>query len=107
MKVDKFILEDNDKLQVKQEIQVESKKLLDRITPYKGHTMFEINVSTGEIIKAKYEEINVSFESKAVKKKILVNDNCLYVSCLNLENARKKYVKYLMFNIKIQNERIK
>lgn len=43
MKLDGVILNESDKLQIIQEIPDESKTLIESITPFKGHSMFEIN----------------------------------------------------------------
>lgn len=96
MKPDRIILDETDKLQVEQTIPDESQKLVGSITPFKGHTLFEINCTTGQIIPATYEEINASFQTGAVKKKIIVKPNCLYISCLNKKSAAKKYLNWLI-----------
>lgn len=102
MKPDKIIFDVPDKLEVVQQIPVESKKIIDSITPFKGHTLFEINCSTGEVKEAKYEEVNASFVNGAVKRKVIINDNCLYISCLNKKSALKKYSKWI-FERTMQN----
>ena len=95
MRIDNILPDDPDKMQVVQPIPVKTEKLLDRITPYKGHTLFEIDCTTGEITEAKYEEINARFDGGGVKKKVLVKDNCLYISCLNKKSALKKYTNWM------------
>ncbi len=96
MKPQKISFDEPDKLEVVQQIPVKSEKLVGKITPFKGHTLFEINCSTGEIIPATYEEISVGFKSAAAKKKVLTKENCLYISCLNIKSAKKKYFKWLI-----------
>ena len=96
MKPDRVILEETDKLQVEQTIPDESQKLIASVSPYKGHTLFEINCTTGTITPAKYKEVNASFQTGAVKKKIIVNPNCLYISCLNKKSAAKKYLNWVI-----------
>ena len=49
MKVDNIILQDKDKLNVIQEIPVIKEELIHSMTSYKGHTVFEINCTTGTI----------------------------------------------------------
>ena len=90
------ILDEVDKLQIEQTIPDESQKLVGSIQPFKGHTLFEINCTTGIIDIAKFEEINASFQTGAVKRKVIVNPNCLYVSCLNKKGAAKKYLNWLI-----------
>lgn len=68
------------------------------LKPHKGHTCFEINVVTGEICEANIESSNKRYQISGpgkgfVKKKIMVKDNCIYLTALNKENALKKYKK--------------
>lgn len=103
MKVDKIIQDSPDKLQVVQQVPVKTETLVDSIQPFKGHTLFEIDCSTGNIVVAKYEEINATLHG-GTKKKIIIKENCLYISCLNKKSALKKYTAWmadrLMSNIK-------
>jgi hypothetical protein len=79
--------------------QHEKQPVISNIVMHKGHTMFEINCQTGEIIPAKFQEVNATLDG-GVKKKLLCNKDCLYVPCLNIKNARKKFAKYIFENIK-------
>jgi len=88
---DKIVLE-------KQAEQQKETKLIGKIRPKKGHTLFEVNEYTGEIKKAVFESQTISFEqakSKFLtpKKKVLVNKNCIYISALNVKNLIKKLKK--------------
>lgn len=80
-------------------------KLVGRIIPYKGHTLFEINCTTGEINEPEYMVEAIKYES-AIKgqfvkaRKIITKENCLYISCLNKKIAKKKFIKYLLINAK-------
>lgn len=96
MKPEQIINDEADKLQVVQQIPDESKKLIDSIVPYKGHTLFEINCTTGEINVATYEEITANFTTGGVRKKVIIQPNCLYISCLNKKSAAKKYLNWLI-----------
>lgn len=95
MKVDDIILKEQDRLQAIQQIPDESQRLIDSVVPYRGHTLFEINCTTGQINKAEFEEINANFSGE-VRKKIIINPNCLYISCLNKKSAKKKYLNWLL-----------
>ena len=100
----------------KEEIELHSQKeihkqqkLVGKIVPFKGHTLFEINCTTGEIKVCDYEiqtidYLNAKEGNLKPKRKVIVKSNCLYVSTLNKDNARKKYIKYLMFNAKLQTK---
>lgn len=87
MKIEKQI-EDRDDVNSVIEVPYETETLISSVTQHKGHTMFEINCTTGEIIPAKYEEINANIVTGKVSRKIIVNKNCLYISCLNKKNSR-------------------
>lgn len=80
-------------------------KLVSRIVQYKGHTLFEINCTTGEIGEPEYKVDAVDFASAAkgeIRKarKVVTKENCLYISCLNKKTAKKKFIKYLLANAK-------
>jgi hypothetical protein len=91
---------------------------------YKGHTMFEINCQTGEIIPAEYKSERIEFVDEydihdmmfssltgkkpqslgKIPKKVKdidCKENCLYVPALNLKTARIKFIKHLMATGKI------
>ncbi len=80
-------------------------KLVGRIIPYKGHTLFEINCSTGDIKEAEYKLDAVKYDNAvngSIQKvrKVITKENCLYISCLNKKTAKKKFIKYLIDNHK-------
>src|SRR5690349_9258703 len=94
MKVDKILLDEADKVKSAIEIPFENKRMVMQTTPFKGHTLFEINCTTNEIYPAKFEETTAEITGK-VHRKIIINENCLYISCLNKKSAFKKYIKWL------------
>lgn len=96
MKPDRIILDEADKMEVVQQIPDESKKFVGSIVPYKGHTLFEINCTNGNIVSAKYEDVTVGYEGGKVTRKVLVNPNCLYISCLNKKAAQRKFGQWLI-----------
>ena len=51
-----------------------------------GHTLFEINHITKEVIPASIEIVDG-------KKRVMVKSGCEYIAALNLKNAIKKYNK--------------
>ncbi len=93
-KVDQIALDEQDKMEIVAQAPHEAQKLLESITPYKGHTLFEINTGTGVIIPAVYEAVVSQFNG-VKRKKVLVKENCLYISCLNKKSAAKKYLKWI------------
>ena len=104
MKVEKITPDNPDKLQVVQQVPIKTETLMDSIRPFKGHTLFEIDCSTGNIVAAEYEQIDGLFSGGGVRKKVIIKENCLYISCLNKKSALKKYTAWitdrLMSNIK-------
>ena len=91
VKKDKIVLE-------KQAEQQKEEKLIGKISPERGHTLFEINESTKEIKKAVFESQTITFEQAKSKfltpsKKVLINKGCVYISALNEKNAIKKLNK--------------
>ena len=73
--------------------------------PKKGHTLFEINLATNQYRKAEFKEDDIHFE-KAMKKdfsktkKVMIEKNCIYISCLNEKNLKKIALSKL--NIKLE-----
>jgi hypothetical protein len=72
-------------------------KLLNTLYPQQGHKCFEINLLTNECNEATFLESVVNITSISgehyVNKKILVKENCVYITALNQKNAIKKYEK--------------
>ena len=62
-------------------------KKVGSLTPHAGHTLFEINHNTQQVVVAEF------IPSESGKKKVLVKEGCEYVSALNMKNAIKKYLK--------------
>ena len=84
-----------------------------QIKPKKGHTLWEINLQTGNIKPAEYEEVNLQINdfgpqlnmhlqmavigkaipAKEIKNKLITKPDCIYISALNIQNAAKKFAK--------------
>lgn len=64
-------------------------KFLGSIRPHRGHTVFEINLLTSEIVAATFEELVYDYEGHKPKKKIIKKENCIYIPALNVKNAYK------------------
>ena len=79
---------------IKKEQQKEAKKLTT-IKPHKGHTLFEVEISTGDIREAEFEKTDIAYEDvqkgkNLSRKKVIAKDGCIYVSALNRKNVIKK-----------------
>ena len=92
---------------VKQSVQEKKTKLLGRVVPHIGHSLFEYNAITNELRFATFEvqEDTLSFaEAKAGKKaikrkKVLMQEGCVYTTALNIKNAIKQFKKLLQRDI--------
>jgi hypothetical protein len=89
-----------EKDQVVIEKQAEVEKKLQYLGSHKmrnGQKMWEFNKATGEIKIAEMEELPVNPYKKTKnnlpegpRKKIITNENCVYVPAINIENAVRK-----------------
>ena len=79
----------------KQEIQYE---FIDTLKPKSGHTLYKIHKDTLEVRKAEF--INkktitfneaLSIQNETIKDEVLIEQNYVYISALNPENALKRY----------------
>jgi len=76
---------------VKQKKQVEH-SLIDKITPYEGHLIWEINTETLEIKLAKFSNATFNLVGKN-QLEVIQKQGFAYVSALNKKNAIKKFKK--------------
>lgn len=74
-------------------------KFVGQLKPHKGHKVFKFNTKTGELVPAKVEKQEGELTNR---KKIIVEDECIYVAALNLKNAVKRLAKYHGINLKIK-----
>lgn len=78
-------------------------RFVGRISPHKGQHVYELNTITGDIRQLTdndFEDTNVSYPVgkqtiTTVRRKLLVNERCVYVAALNKPNAAKKFKKFL------------
>lgn len=104
------ILPKPDKINIVDQRQVEyEKKFLGSTVRHNGHTMYEIDCSTGEITEAEYEEENIVMvenknlitdetmtPSAKIVRDIKCKENCVYIASLNKKTAQKKYANWLI-----------
>jgi len=81
----------------KKEQKKEDKKVTT-IKPHKGHTLYEFNVETRELVEATFEKTDVSYidvqkGKNIARRKVIMKAKCIYVSSLNRKNAMKKLNK--------------
>ena len=95
---------DTDRLQIEAEIKVKKAtelKFDSSLRPMSGHTLFEINVKTGEIVPAKHAVKKTVSWNEALDiingivntKDIVIHKDCVYISALNKESALNRYQK--------------
>jgi isopentenyl diphosphate isomerase/L-lactate dehydrogenase-like FMN-dependent dehydrogenase len=99
MRIDN-ITPEPDKIKVeasKQQQKETQKKLLATIRPHKGHTLYEINVLTGDTVEAEFEQVNAHFGEVGtkVRKQVITKENCFYISALNKKNAILKFHRFM------------
>lgn len=78
-----------------------------------GHTLFQINLETGDCTPAEYQQTDLqvndfgpqanmhlqmaavgkAIPNQEIKKKLITKPNCIYISALNISNAAKKFAK--------------
>ena len=85
----KLIPETKIEISIKQKKQIEH-ELINKIVPYNGHVVWEINNETLEVEKAKFSNATYHFGGEN-KKEIIVKKGYTYISALNKENALKKF----------------
>lgn len=73
---------------------------LGTLTPHKGHTLFQINLETGEVTVAEFERVDVELSRlgaaanyKKVARKVIQKKDCIYISALNQKNAIAKFAR--------------
>jgi hypothetical protein len=68
-------------------------QLLHTLRPYKGHTLFEVDITAKEIRTIQPTKSAVISSSSpsdiSTHKKVHTRVNCLYISCLNRKNLRR------------------
>jgi len=86
-----------DQIQNVKQVEVQKQiHLQNRFIPQKGHTLFEVNKVTMQVVKAEFEEVkDAPFEIKKrlapiTTKKVIMRENCIYISALNIKNCFKK-----------------
>lgn len=84
-----------DKVEVSAEQQQEKKlTYLGSLLPHNGHRCFEYNTKTGEIKEAVYAKQDIQYPTSTakagIKRRVIVNADCIYITALNQKNALKK-----------------
>jgi len=75
-------------------------KFLGSLKPKPGHTCFQLNLQTGEITVAEFQSAEAHYAKiaqgdKSVRKKLIVKENCLYVTALNKKNSIKHFKRLI------------
>lgn len=90
---------EKDKLEIVVQKEIEKQeKLVGRIKPQRGHTLFEVNLKEKTIEKVLFEVQDIHFDKAkngitTAHKKVIRKPNCIYISALNRKNVIKKLVK--------------
>lgn len=81
--------------------QQQEKKLtyIGSLLPHNGHKCFEYNTKTGDITEAIYAKQDIHYPTSTakagIKRRVIVNAGCIYITALNQRNALKKVNKRL------------
>jgi len=83
----------------KQSVIPKKKDLIAKIKLHPGQKLFELDTKTGEIRIPEYEKTTISFPVNGdltdVNSKVTSRPGCIYVTAVNLVNAKKKFQKRL------------
>lgn len=80
--------------QIELRVEKQHKKQADfigRFINYPGHTIWELNLRTQEIVPAEFSEEVIDFETGAPKKRIISKPKYWYCSALNKKTAFKRF----------------
>lgn len=100
MQIDKIISKNKTEVRLKKQEQREY-KLVGSMRHKQGLTLFSINRRTLEVKPAmlsvdkiiKWEDAVAMLNNKSYKRKIMIEQDCVYIEALNAENAMKHYRK--------------
>ena len=95
------LIPEKTKLEITQQKQQEYKLTYQySIIPYSGHTLYEVDLETGDIIEAEYDKLDYLFDWNWTPKskvnshgQVIIQPGKAYVSALNMSNAKKKFEK--------------
>ena len=86
-------------------------KLIGSLKPHKGHTCYEMNLATRTIKPAVFEEVTTTFPTPGntvrpmVRKKLIIQPDCIYCTALNTKNALKRFIQMLTLHHARQNQK--
>lgn len=87
-----------DELSVHQNAETQKKKqsnFVGSLNIHKGQKCFELNIKTGDIKLAEYDNQTINYptskQTSSIHRKLTLNDECIYVVAINLKNAKKKF----------------
>jgi len=73
-------------------------KLIGSIRPHRGHSLFKMNKEG--VFKVSEEDLEeyYDYSAKRRKKKLIIEEDTIYVSALNKKNATRKFNQMLASN---------
>lgn len=91
-----------DKIEIVSQTQKKKQQVLQgHLKPKQGHKCFEYNTGTNELSYAKFEKQDVHFDQKITyRRKVIIKENCIYITALNFKNATKKINQQTITTIK-------
>ena len=94
----------------KDQTPIDKIKFVQNLHLHRGHSLFRLNLNSGHIEKVEnFMEENIDL-TKAItegmdvspNRKVLLDEGYLYVSSLNMKNAKKKFVGELLLRRELQ-----
>ena len=75
-------------------------EFMGSLRPKKGHTLFKVCKKTHEISEAEYKTSPAKFNElvngqPVTRRKVIVEDGFIYISCLNKKNVERKLSRKL------------
>lgn len=84
---------------------MEQRKMVGKILPQRGHSLFEFDTTTCHLRRVAGEEFEkdlvASGRTFRLAKSFEAKQSCVYISALNFKNAVKKISKYYGVEVKL------
>ena len=93
-------------INVRTQEQESHNKLIGRLVPQKGHTLWEVNMEEETIQEAQFKDefvevLDAKTKQYVKRKQVIHKPNCCYVSCLNKKNIPKHLKRYYGVEIEL------
>lgn len=69
-------------------------KLLGSLKMQRGQSLWKLNLKTKMIYQVKPEDATLTMKG-GVRKKVVLEDDCIYAVAINVKNAERKFIKMI------------